>query len=198
MKIKLYVFDFEIPARVKRIGLLIGIPAVILGVSAVAVANVPNSFADGDLLSAAKMNDNFKALDDRLTKTEVYTNPQTMEQYSTNGGVCGQSATAIDGNIGGYAAAKTLCEQACSGSQTAHMCEGKELVRWVATNGQLPAGRHWFASGSYSFYNDDTQKFTMNDCDAFKFNGGNRGGYFWENGAGVAQCNEVHKIICCD
>ncbi len=132
----------------KRLGLLIGIPALILGVSAVAVANVPNTFADNDLLSAAKMNDNFQALDDRVAKSEVYTNPQTMEKYSTNGGVCGETATATDGNIGGYAAAKTLCEQKC-GTQTAHMCEGKEIVRWVATNGQLPAGKHWFASGSY-------------------------------------------------
>lgn len=62
----------------------------------------------------------------------------------------------------------------------------------------MPAGRYWVASGTWALYNDGVGKFTINDCDGFKFNGVNRGGYYWENGPGLAQCNEVHKILCCD
>src|SRR5262245_30650925 len=106
---------------------MIGIPALLLlGASALAIADVPNTFADGDTLSAAKMNANFKDIDERLAKAAVFTNSETMETYSLNGGVCGVTA-AVDANIGGYAAAKTMCKQKCGNSATAHMCTSEEL-----------------------------------------------------------------------
>ena len=40
---------------------------ILLSVSAVAVASIPNTFKAGDTLSAAKLNENFDALDKRLS-----------------------------------------------------------------------------------------------------------------------------------
>lgn len=202
MKLKVYVLELGIPATVKRRALLIGIPALLLGVSAIAIAEVPHSFADGDTLSAAMMNENFNKLDERLAKSEVFTNPDTMDRYSLHAGVCGVTATATNGNIGGYAAAKVSCELQC-GSDTAHMCDGMELMRWKATNGDILAGVHWYAGGSTSLYNDNTLLLTKNDCDSYKFGSANRMGSIWTEGAGVegpgfGQCDESHKIVCCD
>ncbi len=63
---KLITIDLEISARAKRIALAVGIPALLLGASAIAFANVPNAFKAGDALSAQKMNDNFADIDARL------------------------------------------------------------------------------------------------------------------------------------
>jgi hypothetical protein len=52
--------------------LRIGVPAaVIAGAGAVAYASVPHSFNDGDTLQAADLNENFAALDERLTAQEA-------------------------------------------------------------------------------------------------------------------------------
>ncbi len=70
MKIKVTV-DIELSPRAKRL-LLVGLSMGVLVVGgAVAFANVPNTFKDGDTLSAATMNDNFAALDGRLTAVEA-------------------------------------------------------------------------------------------------------------------------------
>lgn len=63
MKIKLVVIDFEVPARVKRIALGAGIPAVLLGAAAIANAGVPHAFNPGEVLKASDLNGNFNALD---------------------------------------------------------------------------------------------------------------------------------------
>jgi hypothetical protein len=76
MKLKVYVIDLEIPARVKRWALRIGIPIVLVGAAAVAIAATPlHTWATGDTLTAADLNGNFKALDDRLTALEAQARP---------------------------------------------------------------------------------------------------------------------------
>jgi hypothetical protein len=64
MKLKIVIVDFEPPPHVKRWGLRIGIPAVILGIGAVALATPPwpHVWANGDLLDAGDLNGNFTNL----------------------------------------------------------------------------------------------------------------------------------------
>ena len=72
MKIKVYVVDFEVPRRTKRMVLLVGIPlAALLGGAAMLYAAPKNVFVPGDTLSATKMNENFKDLDERLHLVEA-------------------------------------------------------------------------------------------------------------------------------
>ena len=71
MKIKLYVVDFEIPRRTKRMAMLVGIPIVLLlGGSAMLYAK-PLDFVKDEPLSATKMNNNFKDLDQRVSTLEA-------------------------------------------------------------------------------------------------------------------------------
>jgi hypothetical protein len=80
MRVRINI-DFEISPRVKRALKIGACAAIVLGAS-VAYAAVPNTFTDGDALSAQKMNDNFTSLDTRLTKLEAP--PVTLEQQSTS------------------------------------------------------------------------------------------------------------------
>lgn len=70
MKIKLVVIDLELSARAKRIAAAVLVPALVLGGGAVAYAKVQHTWADGDTLSAADLNGNFNALDQRVTMVE--------------------------------------------------------------------------------------------------------------------------------
>jgi len=70
MKLKLVVLDLELSRRQKTLGAA-GLGAAILLVGAVAVADVPNTFVAGDTLTAAGLNANFAALDDRLNTVET-------------------------------------------------------------------------------------------------------------------------------
>jgi hypothetical protein len=63
MKLKLVVIDFELSARAKRIAAAVVVPLLVLGGGAVAYANVPITWTDGDTLTAADLNLNFNGLD---------------------------------------------------------------------------------------------------------------------------------------
>ena len=72
MKLKIYVIDFEIPARVKAWVLRLGILALLLGSAAVAIAAGPlHVWATGDTLQATDLNGAFKNLDDRVIALEA-------------------------------------------------------------------------------------------------------------------------------
>lgn len=62
--------ELDIPRWVRNAALVLVPVAIVLATTAIVRANVPNAFKDGDTLSAMKMNDNFDALDARLTATE--------------------------------------------------------------------------------------------------------------------------------
>ena len=70
MRIKVYVVDFEVPPRVKRVALRVGIPAAVVGLSAIAYASVPVTWTAGQALKSADLNSNFSALDSRITTLE--------------------------------------------------------------------------------------------------------------------------------
>jgi hypothetical protein len=60
MKMKVYVIDLEIPARVKAWGIRVGILVVLLGTAAIAIAaDSIHAWKAGDPLTAAELNANF-------------------------------------------------------------------------------------------------------------------------------------------
>jgi hypothetical protein len=68
MKVRVYVVDFEIPPRVKKWGLRIGIPAIVLSVAAAALAAAPlHTWSTGDMLQATDLNGNFTNLQGQIT-----------------------------------------------------------------------------------------------------------------------------------
>lgn len=69
MKLKVYVVDLEISPRIKRWMLRLSVPAVLL-LGTVAYAALPKTWTQGETLTAANLNANFKNLDDRLVSAE--------------------------------------------------------------------------------------------------------------------------------
>jgi hypothetical protein len=60
MKVKVYVVDLEIPLRVKKWGLRIGIPlGLLFGGGAIAWAAGLHTWSNGDTLNATDLNGNF-------------------------------------------------------------------------------------------------------------------------------------------
>jgi hypothetical protein len=70
MKIKIVIVDFEIPPHLKRWGLRIGIPGLVVGLGAMAYASVPISFTRGSALTATDLNADFNTLDNRVSSLE--------------------------------------------------------------------------------------------------------------------------------
>jgi len=195
--------SFEIPARVERV-LKVGAAVAVVLVASVALAGVPNTFKDGDPLSAQTMNDNFTSLDQRISKLETLAVKLTSDGgYSTAATYCGETASTPGDlsnltNTGtGAAKAKAACVQTCGSSPTAHMCVGAELERSTAL-GVSSIGTGWFASGSYNnFAGDD---FECVGWTSTTHSGATSGDY-WSPGLGgpsVANCTTSFPVLCCD
>jgi C1q domain len=72
MKLKVLIVDLEIPPRVKKWGLRIGIPlALLLGGGAVAWAAGLHTWMTGDALQASDLNGNFAQLQNEITTTSL-------------------------------------------------------------------------------------------------------------------------------
>ena len=71
MKLKIVIVDFEIPPRIKKLGLQVLPVALLVGVSALAFASVPKTWNAGDALKAADLNSNFASLDSRVSAIET-------------------------------------------------------------------------------------------------------------------------------
>jgi hypothetical protein len=83
MKLKMIVVDVE-PTRAQKRLLKIGVPALFLATASVALAGVPHTFTAGQTVKAMDMNDNFNALDMRLTTVEAL--PTVVAASATNTG----------------------------------------------------------------------------------------------------------------
>jgi hypothetical protein len=82
MKIKIYTVDFEIPSRIKRWSLRIGIPlTVLLGGGAIAWASGLHTWANGDPLNAADLNGNFTQVENEISALQPY-----LVSYANGGG----------------------------------------------------------------------------------------------------------------
>jgi hypothetical protein len=187
--------EFEISPRAKRL-LKIGVPAAVLLVGSVAVANVPNTFKDGDALSAQTMNDNFVALDTRLTNLEALTARQTADGgYSLGATFCGATGqtkgdlSGLPAAGSGYAKARAQCQTTCS-SPTAHMCTAEELIRSAALGKTIGGG--WYSTGT-------NVTGVILDCnDWTEGTDPNVFGPAWSTGASDDRCTYTHAVACCD
>jgi hypothetical protein len=83
MKLKLVVIDLELSKRAKRIAAAALVPALVLAGGAIAYANVPHTWKDSDTLGASDLNNNFSALDTRLSKLEgsAAANPSSFRAH---------------------------------------------------------------------------------------------------------------------
>jgi hypothetical protein len=220
MKLKIVIVDLEIPPRVKRWGIRIGIPAVLLvGAGAVAVASVPTVWTGGQVLTAAALNANFTALDARITALEALPAQVTALQAQTAvtiGSVsysvgatkyCGVGPTSTAGAISyngvtGYAGAKAMCQASlgCGMSPTAHMCTADELIR-SSQLGAAPSATGWYAAGVYSEVTTTPVVEPAGDCDGWTTASGTALGADWESGPSFAvytSCSGSYPILCCN
>jgi hypothetical protein len=206
MKVRVYVLDVSVP-RWLRYALVAGIPAVVLATTALVRADVKNVFGAGDPLSSAKLNENFKALADAVTKLEtkklVVTNPANGKSISVGALYCGVTPAPIIGSaIGGYEAAAQSCRAAvgCQSSPSVHMCTSEELLRSRSVGIEIPSS--WYSTGSalVSFYN--TTEHGLNDCTEWTSGVANQQGSQWKAGGspgpGFAGCASPAPIACCD
>lgn len=210
MKLKMYVVDFEIPRAAKKRALLIGIPLFALfGLGAVAMAMVPHSFTNGQVLTATDLNDDFNALDTRLTAVETKRPIAKVgtASYSLDATYCGKtpstSGSFASGLLKGWAAAKDLCQTACGASATAHMCTGGELVRSAQMGIATTPG--WFAAET-AYGTGQANSFGEFDCEGWTSNAATFVAYAnygpsWSSGPdypNAQSCTVSSPILCCD
>jgi hypothetical protein len=89
MKLKVVIVDLEIPPKVKRWGLRLGIPAVVLTIAAVALAGPLHAWNQGDTLDATDLNGNFSNLQGQITTATFGTRPPSAFHASL------QTATSL-------------------------------------------------------------------------------------------------------
>jgi C1q domain len=94
MNVKVVVVDLEIPPKVKKWGLRLGIPlAVILGGTAVAYAAGLVTWTSGQTLTAADLNANFSALQNQITTPNLAPRAPSAFRASMAGSLTVASAT---------------------------------------------------------------------------------------------------------
>jgi hypothetical protein len=129
----------------------------------------------------------------------------TPRSFSFPGRVCGATApmngdftyAATSGNVRGYAAAKMLCEDACS-SPSSHICTSFEFIYSQSIGDSPSVG--WIATGVPSTVGGVPTR----DCIGFSSSLASEGGTIWNFGggspgvAGMVTCNTAFPIMCCD
>lgn len=72
MKLKLMIVDLEVPPKVKRMALRLGVAGLVVGGGAgVAWAAMPHTFNAGETLKASELNENFAAMETRLAELQA-------------------------------------------------------------------------------------------------------------------------------
>jgi hypothetical protein len=208
MRVKVYVI--ELTPRAKRGAVLIGAFVILAATALPADASPPATFLPGQVLSASAMNQNFSGLDSRVGALESFTSTGTKvvetrsgKKWSLGATYCGATGASYTGaSVGGYANAKSLCEQVtlgCNGSASAHMCTAEELVRTVEM-GQPFSTTGWYSQGAWSY--SPSQPVYVNDCAAWTSSSTTTDiGPVWNNGAPAPSgdhCNGSHPVLCCD
>lgn len=152
MKLKVYVIDVQVPRWLKPSKSIVAACALlaVVGATSFVRAEPKNTFKANELVSAAKLNENFSSLDTRLA---------AVEQRGGGGTFCGASsattgtfADPTGSGANGYRAAKLICEGVAGCGPTAHMCDGYEIAH-SAELGRLagvPANSYWVKSPIYT------------------------------------------------
>lgn len=99
--------NFEVSARTKRTLLRVGLPAaVLLGAGGVAYANLPHTFAPGEVLTAASLNTSFQSLDTRVTALEGHgseaSGSRLVARYTTTTQVGADGAQQVTKTFAGW------------------------------------------------------------------------------------------------
>jgi hypothetical protein len=204
--------------RAKRLVLGGAIFVVVGGASAIAIANVPHTYQDNEVLSAANLNADFAALDQRLARLESAArldggaNPvptrwvvsSGTDQHALGAVFCGLSNGQTTGKfmvgqppgtvLTAYPATKAQCKSTCN-SESAHICFGDEMVRSSAL-GLLPSARGWFTSGTVATNGPDA----INDCNGWTSGSSTVYGTSWNAAGypGADTCNTTNNVFCCD
>jgi hypothetical protein len=187
--------DFVVPARLKR-ALIVAVPIGVVALGSVAYAGVPGVFKDGDFLSAQSMNDNFAAVDTRLTQLEA------LSKASSNGTYCGSTAatkgdlSALSARGSGYAKAGAECQKTCT-SSAAHMCTASEVARLLSLGSQVPKDS-WYATGAAVDVWRDCEGFTSTksiSCSDCGVNGNVLNG---SNIPVAGYCYDAKPVLCCN
>jgi hypothetical protein len=196
--------DLCLSTRLKRV-LVVGLPVGLLLASSIVYGSVPNTFKDGDTLSAQAMNDNFVSLDSRLSMLEQLANRQTHDGgYSLNATFCGASTSTTAGDMSGlpvtgtgYAKAKAQCTLTCA-SPSAHFCAANEIGRSNQLGVTVPTG--WYESSTYEV---DVSKPNY-ECFGWSSKLSAVLGPQWVNDAAHGSapsdttCDQLAPILCCD
>jgi hypothetical protein len=198
-------------SRAGRLLVKIGVPiAIICGAFVVTYAAVPKTWNAHQALSADDLNGNFDSLDKRVAALEAnrtadattVTALQKQLDYLRSGGVPSTvklTAQSYNGSsLGGLQGARQLCQSLMNGSNTAHMCSGLEIQRYVAANGSADVmGSGWVLTGMSVFPASDN--WIENDCDNFTKNSGNYGVVQNPNGVlAYSSCANLNPVYCCD
>jgi hypothetical protein len=105
MKVKVYVIDFEIPPHVKRWGLRVRIPVVLLAAGGVALADLPVKYTDKQVLTANDLTANFNYVQGEVTTIQTQLTPwqtysATLHTSSSNTAVTNQTTSAVWRRVG--------------------------------------------------------------------------------------------------
>lgn len=166
------VLEYTKTSFMKGVAFAVGIATT--GLLAATLSSSITTFNGGDPLTASTMNANFGAIKSRL------------------GTYCGQTA-ATTGNIGGYAAAKSLCETAC-GVSTAHMCTSHEISISLQLGESLPSAV-WYSDLAYKVNSGGAP---ITDCRSWTSASGSYGGNVFQGAEpSYDLCNSSRPVACC-
>ena len=119
MKLKIVMVDFELSRRQRRLLAALAVP-LLIGAGAVAYADVPTAWKDGDMLTANALNDNFADVDMRLGALDAANGAAATELAGLDAKVTKLEAQvfAKDGNNGSQSC-DAWCVQTAMGSPSA-------------------------------------------------------------------------------
>jgi hypothetical protein len=134
MKLKIVIVDLEIPPRVKKWGLRLGIPVLVLSVAAVALAAPLHTWNTGDVLQATDLNGNFNNLQSQITA--IQTSVAALQD-------AGKPVTAVVGITATVAGAN-------GGTATASCPSGYTLIgAGIADDLRSQSGINGWTNGGY-------------------------------------------------
>jgi hypothetical protein len=199
----------------RRVLMFVVTPLAIVATTAIVaratVQNVDTTWIqDGGPVSAtslttdfATVNSNFGDLQGQVTTLQGQAAKPVVtingKQWSVGAALCGQTAATQGLITGGYAGAKSLCQSACGGSASAHMCTTEELVRSVQAGMNITTNM-WCAGGVYaSPITLQGVTSTLSDCAGWTSNAQGQSALKWSNNAPEADtCISSYPIACCD
>lgn len=220
MKTKRRMIHIELLPPLEHRLLRVVILLCILGASGRADAAL-KEFEDNQVLTADDLNQNFEEVDTRVSSLTAAvealqkrldaieeTDPRLViergeSQYSLGATLCGLGPFTSGQITGGYSGAKALCEQACGGSPTAHMCSTDEMVR-SEQMGISPefvdTDAAWISTGVFASEGDpDADVPLLFDCAGWSNNTNEQSGVLWKAGRpGINFCAGEYPIACCD